>query len=141
MKHAIDAVGGVRVRFGIEEAIVKRLSLLFLVATALLLGACAPNVTVQSNVLPTLISVTVPPSGAGNVVLQGRYFGDGFGGASPESYVIVGADISGGEGMRITPTSWTSTRIELPIPEGAGSGFIYVVVDGVRSNGIPANLP
>ena len=45
----------------------KRLSLLILVLAALVLGACAPNVTVESNVLPTLISVTVPPSGSGNI--------------------------------------------------------------------------
>lgn len=119
----------------------KRLSLVATVLVALLLGACAPTVTVQDNVLPTLISVTVPPAADGPVVLQGRYFGDGFGGMSDDSYVIVGADISGDEGMRVTPSSWSTTRIEFAIPEGAGSGFIYVVVDGVRSNGIPANLP
>ena len=119
----------------------KRLSFFTLGIVALLLGACAPVVTVESNVLPTLISVTVPPSGDGAVVLQGRYFGDGFGGAAEDSYVIVGADISGDEGMRVTPSSWSTTRIEFDIPEGGGTGFIYVVVAGVRSNGIPANLP
>lgn len=119
----------------------KRLSLYTLAVAALLLAACAPTVTVENNVLPTLISVTVPPSGTGNVLLQGRYFGDGYGGAGDDSYVIVGADISGAGGVRVEPASWSPTRIEFPIPEGAGSGFIYVVVDGVQSNGIPANLP
>ncbi len=119
----------------------KRLSWFTLGTLVLLLGACAPNIQVQDNILPTLISVTVPTGGTGMVVLQGRYFGDGMNGASPNSYVIVGADIAAGGGLRVTPASWSTTRIEFGVPEGGGSGFVYVVVDGVLSNGIPTNLP
>ena len=107
----------------------------------LLLAACTPSITVENQVLPSLYSVTVPETGEETLVLQGRYFGDGFGGASAESYVIVGADVQGDGGLRLKAESWTPSRITLDIPEGAGSGFVFVVVDGVRSNGLPANLP
>jgi len=40
----------------------------------------------------------------------------------------------------VDPSSWTPSRIEFSVPDGAGYGFVYVVVDGVRSNGLPANL-
>lgn len=105
------------------------------------MAACAPTPSVESNVLPTLISVTVPPSGNGPVVLQGRYFGDGQGGQAKNSYVIVGANINANGGMQVTPDLWTVSRIEFNVPDGAKSGFIYVVVGGVRSNGVPATLP
>jgi len=121
---------------------VKRLALIVTGLLALVLAACAPTPTVETNVLPTLISVSVPQSGNGPVVLQGRYFGNGQAGASDaDSYVIVGADINGDGGVRVTANSWSASRIEITVPEGAGAGFIYVVVNGVRSNGLPANLP
>ena len=107
----------------------------------LLLAACTPSITVENQVLPSLYSVTVPETGEETLVLQGRYFGDGFGGASEGSYVIVGADVQGDGGLRLNAESWTPSRIALSVPEGAGSGFVFVVVDGVRSNGLPANLP
>ncbi len=117
----------------------KRLAFIFLVLTALGLVACAPTAAVSQNVIPTLISVTVP-SGSGNVVLQGRYFGDGSGGASENSYVIVGANMSGEGGVRVDASSWSANRIEFAAPAGAGSGFVFVVVNGVTSNGLPVNL-
>ena len=46
----------------------KRLSWFTLGTLVLLLGACAPNIQVQDNILPTLISVTVPTGGTGMVV-------------------------------------------------------------------------
>lgn len=119
----------------------KRLTWLALGLVALALAACAPSVSVSDNVVPTLISVTVPPAAGGNVVLQGRYFGDGAAGVAENSYVIVGADMSGNGGVQPTVRSWTPTRIEFAAPDGAGSGFVFVVVAGVRSNGLPANLP
>jgi len=120
---------------------VKRLAWLILGLVALALSACAPTVSVSDNVVPTLIAVSAPPAAGGTVVLQGRYFGDGFGGAADDSYVIVGADMSGNGGVQPAITSWTPTRIEFSAPDGAGSGFVFVVVAGVRSNGLPANLP
>ena len=119
----------------------KRLALLILGVVALALSSCAPTVSVADNVIPTLIAVSVPPAAGGNVVLQGRYFGDGFGGNAAGSYVIVGADMSANGGIQPTIVSWTPTRIEFTAPEGAGSGFVFVYVAGVRSNGLPANLP
>ena len=108
---------------------------------AALLTACAPSVSIENQVLPTLYSVTAPQTRDTPVVLQGRYFGDGLQGQAADSYVILGADVSGAGGVRVKALSWSPSRIEVAIPDGAGSGFIFVVVNGVRSTGLPANLP
>lgn len=111
------------------------------VALALWLGACAPATTVENNVQPTVIAVS--GCGAGScpdtLVVQGRYLGDGAGGEN--SYLLVGADINGYGGFAVDTTLWTPTRIEAPMPQDAGYGYVFVVVDGVRSMGMPANLP
>lgn len=119
----------------------KRLAWLTLGLVALAVSACAPQATVRTDVIPTLISVTVPTEPGGKVVLQGRYFGDGFGGGADNSYVLVGANMNGEGGIQAEVTLWTPTRIEVIAPERAGSGFVFVVVGGVRSNGLPASLP
>lgn len=119
----------------------KRLAWIILGLAALMLSACAPTATVRNDVIPTLISVTVPQTSGGSVVLQGRYFGDGFGGAADDSYILVGADMNGDNGVIAEASSWSPTRIEFLAPERAGSGFVFVVVNGNRSNGLPANLP
>ncbi len=120
----------------------KRPAFLASLTLALLfLAACTPQASVETNVQPTLFSVTAPGEVGGQLVLQGRYFGDGTGGNVKGSYVVLGADISGDGGGKISPASWTPSKITLTVPEGAGYGFIFVVVDGVRSNGLPANLP
>lgn len=144
MKLPIDGLWPLSIRF-VEmkfrkEANVKRFALL-LSLCALYLGACSPAITVENQVLPTLYSVTVPDTRAETVVIQGRYFGDGFEGQASGSYVLLGADVQGDGGVRVRPTDWTPGRIEVGIPEGAGSGFVFVFVDGVRSNGLPASLP
>ena len=113
----------------------------FALAVTSLLSACGPKITVENYVLPTLYSVSVPEARESAVVLQGRYFGDGLDGQSEGSYVILGADVNGLEGVAVRPSVWTPSRIEVGIPSGAGSGFVFVVVDGVRSNGLPASLP
>ncbi len=110
-------------------------------AALLLLSACAPTIQVQHNVLPTLVSVSVPQDGSRAVVLQGRYFGDGQGGQAEDSYVLVGADIAGQGGLRVRATEWSASRIVFTAPSGAGRGYVFVVSRGVRSNGLPANLP
>ncbi len=119
----------------------KRLAWLTLGLVALAVSACAPQTTVRSDVIPTLISVTVPAEPGGNVVLQGRYFGDGFGGGADDSFVLVGANMNGEGGVQAQVTTWSPTRIEFVAPERSGSGFVFVVVGGVRSNGLPASLP
>ena len=117
----------------------KRLISIFALASILVLSACDPAVRIENNVLPTLYSTTAPQTMGEPLVLQGRYFGDG--GESSESYVIVGADISGEGGVRVTPEDWSPKRISLAVPEGAGAGYVFVVSRGLRSNGLPANLP
>ncbi|HEX7040868.1 MAG TPA: hypothetical protein VF202_12170 [Trueperaceae bacterium] len=119
----------------------KRLAWLTIGLVALAVSACAPQATVRNDVMPTLISVTVPNEPGGTVVLQGRYFGDGFGGEADDSYVLVGANMNGEGGVQAEVTMWSPTRIEFVAPERAGSGFVFVVVGGVRSNGLPASLP
>ena len=111
----------------------------FLLLSLLILAACAPQTSVETNVQPTLFSATAPGEVGGELVLQGRYFGDGQ--AGNRSYVVLGADINGDGGGRIKTTSWTPSRITLEVPRNVGYGFVFVFVDGVKSNGLPANLP
>lgn len=111
----------------------KRFVLALTGLAVLLLAACAPSAQVALNVIPTLISVR---SEAGQVVLQGRYFGGG----SDESYVLVSANVDGEEGTMVSATSWSPNRIVFQAPDGNGAGFVFVVVDGVSSNGLPADL-
>ena len=105
----------------------------------LALTACAPSAAVVSNVVPTLISVQLPQDG-GPIVLQGRYFGDGEGGAAAQSFVLVGARADCSEGVAVEADSWDSKRIEFTDPGGIGYGFVCVIVDGAASNGLPLDL-
>ena len=73
-------------------------------------------------------------------MLQGRYFGDGRGGERENSYVLVGADANAQGGVRVEPTMWSPSRIEFTAPGGAGYGFVFVFVDGVRSTPLILNL-
>ena len=114
----------------------RRVSLLL---GLLVLAACAPQTSVETNVQPTIFSITAPGEVGGELVLQGRYLGDGQGGNN--SYVVLGADINGDGGGRIKTTSWSPSRITLDVPKNAGYGFAFVYVDGVKSNGLPTNLP
>ena len=111
----------------------------FVLLGLLVLAACAPQTSVETNVQPTLFSATAPGEVGGELVLQGRYFGDGQ--AGNNSYVVLGADINGDGGGRIKTTSWTPSRITLDVPKNVGYGFVFVFVDSVKSNGLPANLP
>lgn len=111
-----------------------------------LLSACQPSTgltnRVANNVLPTLISATTPQNEGEVLVLQGRYFGDGFAGENRNSYVILGARANGSGGFRVEPRpeDWAPNRIVMGVPEGVGYGYVFVVVDGVRSNGLPINI-
>lgn len=116
-----------------------RASAWMLLSSVLLLAACAPSASVQNQVLPTLIAISAPTPGEDRMVLQGRYFGDGIG-ETDDSYVLVAANMDGTSGIRVEPTSWTPSRIELRIPDGARHGFVFVVANGVRSNGLPPNF-
>jgi hypothetical protein len=118
---------------------VKRLAIIFFGIFAL--SACAPQIAVENNILPTLLSVTAPETRAGSILIQGRYFGDGMEGQASDSYVLLGADALGEGGIAVKPSSWKGNRITVGIPEGAGSGYIFVFVRGNRSNGLPTTLP
>lgn len=112
----------------------KRLSLVAFGLVVLALAACAPPAIVSQNVVPTIISLQVVDGN--DVVLQGRYFGGG----GDDSHVLVGANADGEGGTAVSPASWSPTRIEFTAPQGTNASFVFVVVNGVRSNGMPANL-
>lgn len=114
----------------------------YAVLAVLLIGlcGCAAPAVLQQQVLPTLVSVTVAQDGSRGMLLQGRYFGDGQGGEN--SYVVVGATLDAQGGVTVRDTAeWSASRIRLSAPEGVGRGYVFVVVDGQRSNGVPADLP
>jgi len=115
---------------------VKRTVLVLTGLIALLLAACAPTSLVATNVVPRLISAN-PPNAAGEVLLQGRYFGGGGEG----SYVLVGADVDGDGGVEASVASWDTTRITVVPPSQVGPGYVFVVVGGTFSNGLPLDLP
>lgn len=120
----------------------KRLSWTFglmALLVGMVLTACAPSAgDVERNVTPTIISAKVQ-DGGDTLVIQGRYFGDGAGGE--RSYVLLGANVAGNGGVRGEVVSWTAERVVVRVPDNVGYGFAYVVVAGVRSSGIPVNLP
>jgi hypothetical protein len=118
-----------------EEARVKRVALISIGLLAMLLAACAPSAVVATQVVPTIISLSITP-GTNDVVLQGRYFGGGGEG----SYVLVGADGDAKQGTQVETASWSPNRITFTAPEGTNASFVFVVVNGVTSNGMPANL-
>lgn len=115
----------------------KRILLIILT----LLAACAPAARPENNVRPTLVSATAPQLDGELLLLQGRYFGDGRNGDPEASYVLVATDANGEGGVRTRVESWSPSRITLRVPAGAGYGYVFVVVDGVHSNGLPVNLP
>lgn len=115
----------------------KTISLLVLSFIILGLSSCAPTAKVENNVIPTIFSVKVDGS---NLLIQGRYFNDGHGGKAQASYVIIGGDVNGMGGNTVKATSWSGGKIVVAIPAEARSGFVFVVVNGIKSNGLPANI-
>src|SRR5690606_41406567 len=91
--------------------------------------------------MPTLISVTVPDSPGGTVVLQGRYFGDGFAGQADNSFVLAGPNMNGERGVQADVTMRSPTPIELTAPARPGPGCVLVLGAGARSTGPPASPP
>ena len=113
----------------------KRTVLVLTGLIAILLAACAPTSLVATNVVPRLISAS-PPNADGEVLLQGRFFGGGEG-----SYVLVGANMDGEGGVEASVASWSTTRITVIPPAQVGPGYVFVVVAGTPSNGLPLDLP
>ena len=112
-----------------------------IVFSLLFFTACTPQLAVENNVLPTLLSVTSPESRSDTILIQGRYFGDGKEGQASDSYVLLGADVFGNGGIAVRANTWSANRIEVAVPDEAGSGFVFVFVRGNRSNGLPTTLP
>ena len=120
---------------------VKPLFIITCFCFVLFLTACAPSTELSTEIKPTLLSVTVPQTTEGSLVLQGRYFGDGQKGGSSDSYVVLGADINGKGGERVVPDVWSPSKVVINNIPDAGYGYIFVVVNGTASNSLPANLP
>ena len=122
--------------FLVRRLLVKRISLLVLSLIILGLSSCAPKAKVENNVVPTIFSIKVDGR---TMTIQGRYFDDGQGGKAQASYVIVGGDVNGNGGYTVKASSWSAGKIIAQIPAEAHSGFVFVVVNGIKSNGLPAN--
>ena len=96
-------------------------------AGALLLALAGACLALEAEAAPG-ISRLRPTSGpvGTSVVMTGANFGESQG-SSRVSF----------NGTEASPTSWSGTRIEVPVPEGAGTGAVVVTVGGVASNGMP----
>jgi uncharacterized repeat protein (TIGR01451 family) len=80
---------------------------------------------------PRITSVTPVTGGTGTLVM---ILGTGFGSTQGTSTVTFG-------GTPITGGNWTDTRIDAPVPAGAVTGTVLVVVNQVRSNGVFFTVP
>ena len=79
-----------------------------------------------TNVAPTISSLTPTFGTIGtSVTLSGFNFGD-----------TQGTSTVSFNGVNATPASWSSTSITAPVPAGATSGPVIVVVSGLASNSI-----
>jgi IPT/TIG domain len=78
------------------------------------------------TVTPTITSVDPPEGAIGTeVMILGRTFGP-----------TQGSSTVTFNGVLATPTSWSATKITVPVPAGATSGPLVVTVGGWPSNGI-----
>ncbi len=106
-------------------------------AIVLLAAACAPQAANVSNtVLPHIFSIR---SEGDSLFIQGRYLGSGQGSVEAGNYVLIGANALKEGGLVYPASSWTNTRIEVPVPSTQNLGHVFVYVDGVPSNGLPVN--
>ncbi len=72
----------------------------------------------------TSLSPTSGPVGT-SVTITGKSFGANQGTSTVKF-----------NGTAATPTSWSSTKIVVPVPSGATTGNVVVTVSGVTSNGV-----
>ena len=78
----------------------------------------------SSGLSPNIVSVVQAAATVGtSVIISGTYFGPSQG----TSTVTF-------NGVTASPTSWTDTRIAVPVPSGATSGPVVVTVNSVASN-------
>ncbi|MBI2264669.1 MAG: IPT/TIG domain-containing protein [Armatimonadetes bacterium] len=112
------------------------------------ISCTVPNGASSGNVIVTVsglasngvnFTVTVPPPGnpaisginpnSGQVGTQVTITGSNFGAAQGGSTVTF-------NGVLASPSSWSTSQIVCPVPNGATSGNVVVTVSGVSSNGI-----
>ena len=89
------------------------------------------TVTTPTGVpLPSITNLS-PSSGplGTSVTISGANFG-----------TTQGSSTVGFNGVLATPTSWSASSILVPVPAGATSGNVTVVVTGQTSNGVPFNV-
>ena len=97
----------------------------------LLPGAAAPGEVWASGSAPSIESLDPANGPAGTLVtLRGRHFG-------PRVEALQGTSGVRFNGVWATPSYWSDTRIEVPVPPGAASGEVVVTVGGMESNGVP----
>ncbi|HET9180672.1 MAG TPA: IPT/TIG domain-containing protein [Candidatus Angelobacter sp.] len=101
-------------------------------AVVLQVGGQPTNVLQFDVVQPPVLTVLTPNSGiTGKLV---KIFGSNFGTAQADSTVFFGE-------VEATPTSWSETIIQVPVPPGFYGGVVTVIVGGERSNGLPFVVP
>ena len=89
-------------------------------------GVSSNSKTFTFLATPNILTLSPTTGPAGTVVtVTGTKFG------SPQGSSTITFD-----GMTATPTSWTGTKIVVPVPAGSGTGPVVVVVKNVPSNGV-----
>jgi IPT/TIG domain len=83
--------------------------------------------TVPPALSPSITSLS-PTSGTLGALVT--ITGTNFGATQGTSYVTF-------NGVVATPTSWTATTVVAPVPSGATTGNVVVIVGGIISNGVP----
>ena len=77
--------------------------------------------------MPAVITFVTPQAyQGGSIHIQSAGGATGFGASQGTSKVLFFD--STGEVLLLTPTSWTDTRVDFPVPVNASSGNGYVVV-------------
>ena len=108
-------------------------ALVLAVGAVVLLAACSPRGTLVPNegYAPFVVTLSSPAKVGDQITIQGRRFG-----TAANGHVVFG-ERQGSGGVRSRPedvVSWSSTMIVVKVPEGARTGNLYVVADGLRSN-------
>jgi hypothetical protein len=93
-------------------------------------GASQQGYTIDHSSVPAISSLSATTSSLGNVItITGTNFG-----TAPSIGTVF---FNGATG---TPTSWSDTSISLPVPVGATSGNVVVMVGGQASNGVALTI-
>jgi hypothetical protein len=92
-----------------------------------MVGGVASN-GISFTVLPTPSITSLTPN-SGPVGAAVTIAGTNFGATQSTSTVVF-------DGTTATPTTWSNTSIQVPVPTGAATGNVVVTVSGVASNGV-----